>query len=67
MSSNYTLSENGTVVEYHLIVKTMKKNEDYKFYSERERDKAFKKALEEKNLLLAHRYTRDSEQTPENI
>jgi hypothetical protein len=67
MSSNYTLSENGTVVEYHLIVKTMKKNEDYKFYSERERDKAFKKALEEKNLLLAHRYTKDSEQTPENI
>jgi hypothetical protein len=45
----------------------MKKNEDYKFYSERERDKAFKKALEEKNLLLAHRYTRDSEQTPEQI
>jgi hypothetical protein len=67
MSSNYTLSENGTVVEYHLIVKTMKKNEDYKFYSERERDKAFKKALEEKNLLLAHRYTKDSEQTPEQI
>jgi hypothetical protein len=67
MSSNYTLSENGTVIEYHLIVKTMKKNEDYKFYSERERDKAFKKALEEKNLLLAHRYTKDSEQTPENI
>ena len=67
MSSNYTLSENGTVVEYHPIVKTMKKNEDYKFYSERERDKAFKKALEEKNLLLAHRYTKDSEQTPENI
>jgi len=67
MSSNYTLSENGTVIEYHLIVKTMKKNEDYKFYSERERDKVFKKALEEKNLLLAHRYTRDSEQTPEQI
>jgi hypothetical protein len=67
MSSNYTLSENGTVIEYHLIVKTMKKNEDYKFYSERERDKAFKKALEEKNLLLAHRYTRDSEQTLEEI
>ena len=67
MSSDYTLSENGTVIEYHLIVKTMKKNEDYKFYSERERDKAFKKALEEKNLLLAHRYTKDSEQTPENI
>jgi hypothetical protein len=67
MSSNYTLSENGTVIEYHLIVKTMKKNEDYKFYSERERDKAFKKALEEKNLLLAHRYIRDSEQTPEQI
>lgn len=67
MSSDYILSENGTVIEYHLIVKTMKKNEDYKFYSERERDKAFKKALEEKNLLLAHRYTKDSEQTPENI
>jgi hypothetical protein len=67
MSSNYTLSENGTVIEYHLIVKTMKKNEDYKFYSERERDKAFKKALEEKNLLLAHCYTRDSEQIPEQI
>jgi hypothetical protein len=67
MSSDYILSENGTVIEYHLIVKTMKKNEDYKFYSERERDKAFKKALEEKNLLLAHRYTRDSERTPENI
>ena len=67
MSSIYTLSENGTVIEYRLIVKTMKKNEDYKFYSESERDKAFNKALEEKNLLLAHRYTRDSEQTPEQL
>jgi hypothetical protein len=55
------------VIEYRLIVKTMKKNEDYKFYSESERDKAFKKALEEKNLLLAHRYKRDSEQTPEQL
>ena len=67
MTSKYTLSENGTVIEYHLIVKTMKKNEDYKFYSETERDKAFKEALEEKHLLLAHRYTRDSEKTPEEI
>lgn len=67
MSSTYTLSENGTVIEYRLIVKTMKKNEDYKFYSESERDKAFKKVLEEKNLLLAHRYKRDSEQTPEQL
>lgn len=67
MSSKYTLSENGTVIEYHLIVKTMKKNEDYKFYSEEERDRAFKKGLEEKNLLLAHRYTKDSELKPEDI
>ena len=63
----YTLSEDGTVIEFHLIVKTMKKNEDYKFYSEQERDREFKKALEEKNLLLAHRYKKDSEKKPEEI
>ena len=63
----YTLSEDGTVIEFHLIVKTMKKNEDYKFYSEKERDRAFKKALEEKNLLMAHRYKKDSEKKPEEI
>lgn len=64
---DYTLSAEGTVIEFHLIVKTMKKNEDYKFYSEKERDKEFKKALQEKNLLLAHRYTKDSEKTPEQL
>lgn len=64
---DYTLSEKGTVIEFHLIVKTMKNNEDYKFYSEKERDKEFKKALQEKNLLLAHRYTKDSEKTPEQL
>jgi len=63
----YTLSEEGTVIEFHLIVKTMKKNEDYTFYSEKERDKEFKKALQEKNLLLAHRYKKDSEKTPEQL
>lgn len=63
----YTLSEEGTVIEFHLIVKTMKKNEDYTFYSEKERDKEFKKALQEKNLLLAHRYTKNSEKTPEQL
>lgn len=63
----YTLSEEGTVIEFHLIVKTMKKNEDYKFYSEKERDRAFKKALEEKNLLMAHRYTKDTGKKPEEI
>ena len=63
----YTLSEEGTVIEFHLIVKTMKKNEDYKLYSEKERDREFKKALGEKNLLLAHRYKKDSEKTPEQI
>lgn len=63
----YTLSEDGTVIEFHLIVKTMKKNEDYKFYSEKERDRAFKEALQEKNLLLAHRYKRDSEKKPEEL
>jgi len=63
----YTLSKEGTVIEFHLIVKTMKKNEDYKFYSEKERDREFEKALEEKHLLLAHRYTRDSEKTPEQL
>jgi len=63
----YTLSEDGTVIEFHLIVKTMKKNEDYKFYSEKERDRAFKKALEEKNLLMAHRYKRDTEKKPEEL
>ena len=63
----YTLSEDGTVIEFHLIVKTMKKNEDYKFYSEKERDRAFKKALEEKNLLMAHRYKKDTEKKPEEI
>ena len=66
-STEYTLSENGTVIEYHLIVKTMRKNEDYKFYSEKERDKAFNEALGEKYLLLAHRYTADSEKTPEEL
>lgn len=64
---DYTLSENDTVIEYHLIVKTMNKNEDYSFYSEKERDRAFKKALEEKNLLLAHRYVKDTEKKPEEI
>ena len=63
----YTLSEDGTVIEFHLIVKTMKKNEDYKFYSEKERDRAFKKALEEKNLLMAHRYKKDTEKKPEEL
>jgi hypothetical protein len=63
----YTLSEEGTVIEFHLIVKTMKKNEDYTFYSENERDREFKKALTEKNLLLAHRYKKDSEKTPEQL
>jgi len=62
----YTLSEEGTVIEFHLIVKTMHKNEDYKFYSEKERDKAHKKALGEKNLLLVHCYKHDSKETPEN-
>ena len=63
----YTLSEEGTVIEFHLIVKTMKKNEDYTFYSENERDREFKKALTENNLLLAHRYKKDSEKTPEQL
>ena len=45
----------------------MKKNEDYLFYSEKERDREFKKALTEKNLLLAHRYKKDSEKTPEQL
>jgi hypothetical protein len=45
----------------------MNKNEDYKFYSEKERDKAHKKALGEKNLLLVHCYKHDSEEIPENI
>lgn len=45
----------------------MKKNEDYKFYSEKERDRAFKEALQEKNLLMAHRYKKDSEKKPEEI
>lgn len=63
----YTLSEEGTVIEFHLIVKTMKNSEDYTFYSENERDREFKKALTEKNLLLAHRYKKDSEKTPEKL
>jgi hypothetical protein len=63
----YTLSEDGTVIEFHLIVKTMKKNEDYKFYSEKERDRAFKEALQEKNLLMAHRYKKDTEKKPEEL
>ena len=45
----------------------MKKNEDYKFYSEKERDRAYNKALQEKNLLMAHRYKKDSEKKPEEI
>lgn len=63
----YKLSEEGTVIEFHLIVKTMNKNEDYKFYSEKERDKEHKKALGEKNLLLVHCYTHDTEKNPEDI
>lgn len=63
----YTLSEEGTVIEFHLIVKTMKNSEDYTFYSENERDREFRKALTEKHLLLAHRYKKDSEKTPEQL
>lgn len=64
---NYKLSEEGTVLLYRLIVKTMYKNEDYPYYSENERDEAYRKALSEKNLLLTHRYTQDSEKTPDEI
>lgn len=63
----YKLSEENTVIEFHLIVKTMKKNEDYKFYSEDERDEAYRIAQGEKNLLLLHRYTHDSEKPPEEL
>jgi len=63
----YKLSKEGTVIEFHLIVKTMNKNEDYKFYSEKERDKEHKKAQGEKNLLLVHCYTHDTEKKPEDI
>ena len=46
----------------------MRKNVSYyKFYSEKERDKEHKKALGEKNLLLVHCYTHDTEKKPEDI
>lgn len=64
VSEEYVLSDEGTIIEYHLIVKTMKSNDDIAFYSEAKRDKAFKKALEEKHLLLAHRYKTDTGKLP---